>query len=110
MSFAGGPISGAAGNILALHAVAFHGLQAVPLIALFLSWAGESETQGRRWVQIAGLMWFTACIVIAVQTYLGQSLFEFSILPLLTISFLLIWGFIAVRSTYLWLKMAPKVL
>ncbi len=110
MSFAGGPISGAAGNILALHAVAFHGLQAVPLIALFLSWAGESETQGRRWVQIAGLMWFAACIVIGLQTYLGQSLFELSLLPLLTMAFLLLWGFIAMRSSYLWLKMAPKVL
>jgi len=109
MSFAGGPGSGAAGNILALHAVAFHGLQAVPLLALFLSWAGESQKQGRRWVQIAGLMWFAACIVIGLQTYLGQSLFELSLLPLLTISFLLIWGFIAMRSSFLWLKMAPNV-
>lgn len=109
MSFAGGPLTGAAGNIMALHAMGFHGLQAIPLIALFLSWAGESEKQGRPWVQIAGLTWFAASVVIGLQTYLGHSLFELSLLPLLTITFLLIWTFIAVRSSYLWLKMAPKV-
>jgi len=110
MSFTGGPTSGAAGNILALHAIGFHGLQTVPLIALFLSWAGKSEQQGRRSVQIAGLTWFAACVVIGVQTYLGQPLFELSLLPLLTMAFLLIWGFIAMRTSLLWLKTAPKVL
>ncbi len=109
MSTAGGPTSGAAGNILALHAIGFHGLQAVPLLALFLSWAGEAGRAGGR-IQLAGLMWVGACLAIAVQTYLGQSLFEFSILPLLTTAFLLIWGFIAVRASYFWLKMSPKVL
>ncbi len=108
MSAAGGPLYGATGNIMPLHAVGFHGLQAIPLLALFLSWAGQAERSGR-WIQVAGLMWVGACITIAVQTMLGQYLLEFSLFPLLTTAFLLVWGLVAVRSAYLWLKMAPKV-
>ena len=108
MSAAGGPTSGTAGNILALHAIGFHGLQAVPVLALFLMWAGEAERSGGR-IQLAGLMWVSACITIAVQTYLGQSLFQWSLLPLLTGAFLLVWAVIAVRSSFAWLSTVPKV-
>ena len=40
MSVNAGRQTGATGNILPLHALGFHGLQAVPLVALLLIWAG----------------------------------------------------------------------
>ena len=54
-----------AGNLLFVHAVGFHGLQAVPLLALMLGWAHTPERVARRRVHIAGLCWLGACIAIA---------------------------------------------
>ena len=66
MSF-GGPTIGAA-NIPPLHAVGFHGLQAVPVVALASGWAGLAAGAGRRRIHLAGLTWLGACLTIAIQT------------------------------------------
>lgn len=48
MSVIQGRTTGAAGNILPLHALGFHGLQAVPLIALLLLWSGYDSGETRK--------------------------------------------------------------
>ena len=103
MSFIGGPITGTA-NILPLHAIGFHGLQTVPVLALFLGWSEVAPDKARRWIHIAGLTWLSACVTIAWQTGLGRSLTEFLLLPGLTVVLLVRWGVVAVRVTALWLK------
>lgn len=74
-----GPDIGASGNLLPLHAAGFHGLQAIPLVALLL-WGSDVTTEKRRrWVHLAGLSWIGACTGIAVQTWAGRSVLEPSV-------------------------------
>ena len=102
MSFVGGPTTGAA-NILPLHAVGFHGLQAVPVVALASGWAGLAANSARRCVHLAGLTWLEACMTIAIQTVLGRPLLEVSALPVVTMLLLLSWGVVFLISAFSWL-------
>ncbi|HEU0013529.1 MAG TPA: ABA4-like family protein, partial [Longimicrobium sp.] len=65
MSMANGSEVGDGASILPLHAIGFHALQAVPLVALMLAWAGASAVLARRWVHAAGIAWLAACAAIA---------------------------------------------
>lgn len=71
MSAAGGRAFGEAGNLLPLHAAGFHGMQAVPLVALFLVWARVPENVATRWTHLAGLAWLAACGALAAQSFSG---------------------------------------
>ena len=102
MSF-GGPTIGTA-SILPLHAVGFHGLQAVPIVALASGWAGLAVSGARRCIHLAGLTWLGACMTIAMQTALGRPLLEASALPVVTMLLLLGWGVAFLRSTFFWLR------
>lgn len=64
MSANQGPRLGQAGNLLAPHALGFHGLQALPLVALLATWAGVAIEGARRWVHQAGLAWLGACMAV----------------------------------------------
>jgi hypothetical protein len=93
-----------AGNLLVVHAAGFHGLQVVPLVALFLRWAETEASVVRRRVHVAGLTWLSACVAIAWQSGSGRPIAELSpgtavaALCLLVFSFT---GMLAVRS---WLR------
>lgn len=76
MSVHGGPRIEPSGNLLPLHAAGFHGIQAVPLIALLLEWASVSEEEVRRAVQLGGILWLSACLAIAWQVGSGHSVLE----------------------------------
>jgi hypothetical protein len=76
MSVHGGPRIEPAGNLLPLHAAGFHGLQAIPLIALLLGWAGVSPGDARRAVHLGGTAWLLACLAIAWQIGGGRSVLE----------------------------------
>ncbi|NIR51652.1 DUF4281 domain-containing protein [candidate division KSB1 bacterium] len=104
MSFAGGSTFGSSASILPLHAIGFHGLQAVPIIALFQRWSGVSINEAKRWVHMAGSMWLAACIAIAGQTVLGRTMLEVSWLPALTLALLAGWSLIVVRVASAWFK------
>ncbi|HEX8847641.1 MAG TPA: hypothetical protein VF791_23570 [Pyrinomonadaceae bacterium] len=97
-----GPKIGAAGNLLPLHAAGFHGLQAVPLVALLLGWAGVRAENARRWVHLAGLAWLGLCAAIAWQTALGQSMLELSAATLLACALLLGWLACALMASVAW--------
>jgi hypothetical protein len=65
-----------AGNLLVLHAAGFHGLQTIPLVALFSVWAGASDMVARRRVHVAGLAWLLTCLAVAWQSGSGRAIAE----------------------------------
>lgn len=65
---------GESANLLTLHALGFHGLQAVPFVAIFALRAGRGLETARRWVHAAGLAWVGACVLVGIQTRLGLAI------------------------------------
>jgi hypothetical protein len=98
MSAFGGPRVGESGNLLPLHAAGFHGLQAVPLVALLLNWARAPQAESRRAVHLAGLAWIAACLAIAWQTSSGRSVLEPSAATAIALLLLLAWGLILSKA------------
>ncbi len=98
MSVIGTPRLGASGNLLPLHAAGFHGLQAVPLVALLLGWARIPEAESRKAVHLAGMAWLAACLAIAWQTALGRSVLEPSAATALAAALLLAWAVILSKA------------
>ena len=98
MSAGGGPQYGAAGNMLPLHAAGFHGLQAVPLVALLLADSGLTAAAKRVQVHIAGVAWLALCAGIALQTAAGGAVLELSAGTVLAAGALAIWVAVAGRS------------
>ena len=76
MSALGGPRIADAGNLLPLHAAGFHGLQAVPLIAVVSRWSGQTARFTETRVHLAGLLWLTGCAAIALQSFGGRPVLQ----------------------------------
>ena len=102
MSVVQGRTTGAAGNILPLHALGFHGLQAVPLIALLLLWSGYDSHETRKWVHATGIAWVAACAAVAWQTMAGRSISEMSAAPLVTGFLLAVWAGVGLFAFWRW--------
>jgi hypothetical protein len=98
MSALGGPGVGESGNLLPLHAAGFHGIQAIPLVALLLGWARVLEAVARRAVHLAGLAWIAACFAISWQTSSGRSVLEPSGATAVAAAVLLAWALILARA------------
>ena len=98
---------GATGNLLPLHAAGFHGVQALPLVALMLAWSAIPLTTARRWVHAAGVAWTAACIAIWVQTALGRAVSDLgSAAGISAVALLGVWTFVAIRAFIAW-RTAP---
>lgn len=102
MSVNQGSEVGRTGSILPLHAVGFHGLQALPLVALLFAWSRTPNEVARRWTHAAGLAWVGACVAIAWQTAAGRSVVEAGPATLLTAALLLAWAVCAARAALAW--------
>lgn len=102
MSVIQGRTTGAAGNILPLHALGFHGLQAVPLIALLLLWSGYGSGETRKWVHATGIVWVAACAAVAWQTIAGRSVSEMSAATLATGLLLAVWAGVGLFAFWRW--------
>jgi len=96
--------TGASGNILPLHALAFHGLQAVPLVALLLTWAGATIEEARKWVHVTGIAWIVACGAVALQTIEGRSIFDVSPAIMVSVFVLIVWGACALFAFWRWVR------
>jgi hypothetical protein len=101
MSAIGGRYTGEAGNILPLHALGFHALQAIPLLAFLFSHSATPDPVARRWVHTAGLAWLAACVLIAWQTALGRAVTDPSPLILAALVVLFCWLVCAIRAVLL---------
>ncbi len=106
MSALQGRHTGDAGNILPLHALGFHGLQAIPLIALLLMWSGASDVETRKWVHITGVAWLAACAAVAWQTFVGRSVLEVAPAPIASVVLLGTWLAIALLAFSRWARAA----
>ncbi|HEV3049551.1 MAG TPA: ABA4-like family protein [Longimicrobium sp.] len=113
MSAAQGSRAGAEGSILPLHAIGFHGMQALPLVAILLTWAGVAAHRARPWIHTAGVAWLAACAAIAWQTAQGRAVLEVSPANGLAAGALLAWAIVAVLAARTWLRTgapaAPRV-
>jgi hypothetical protein len=83
---------GAEGNILPLHALCFHALQAVPLVAILFQRAKTPDSIARPWIHAAGITWFGICLAVAQQTSVGLPVTSFS--PVMFVGYALMAGWI----------------
>ena len=104
MSAAQGSRTGAEGSILPLHAIGFHGMQALPLVASLLTWAGVAAHRARPWIHTAGIAWLAACAAIAWQTAQGRSVLELAPANGIAAGALLAWAVVAVLAARTWLR------
>ena len=79
------------GNILPLHALSFHAIQAVPLVALLLRRSNLSQATAKFWIHAAGLTWLGVCIAVFRQTAAGLPVTEVSGAMLLAYGMALLW-------------------
>lgn len=102
MGVQNGRMTGAEGNLLLIHAAGFHGLQAVPLVALFLRWGGVSEDDSRPWVHVAGLAWIGLCTALLWQAVDGRAPFAMTPSMGLALVFFGGWAVTAALSLRAW--------
>lgn len=75
--------TGLSGNIIGLHGLDFHALQAVPLVGWLTERASPSHPGRRRLVHLTGIAYLLGLAAIAWQTILGSPILEWTTLPFL---------------------------
>ncbi|MFN2398511.1 MAG: hypothetical protein ABR543_07690, partial [Gemmatimonadaceae bacterium] len=100
-------VVGSAGSLLPLHALGFHGLQAVPLVALLLARSTVPPDRARRWVHLAGSLWIVACLAVAWQTALGRSVGELAVATAIAAVVLAAWALVAMQALLAWRRRPP---
>ncbi|WP_114379933.1 hypothetical protein [Paenibacillus prosopidis] len=78
-----GRLIGLHGNIIWLHGLGFHALQAVPLVAWLTERTSLTPTVRRRWIHLTGIAYLIGLLAIGWQTFLCNSIMEWSVLPIL---------------------------
>ncbi len=109
MSAVNGRLTGDAANLIPLHALGFHGLQAVPLVALLVAWSGWSQKGTRFLVHIAGGGWLLACGAVAWQAARGWAPFAATTPNAVAILGLGIWFACAVFAIARWARAGAHV-
>jgi hypothetical protein len=102
MSAVGGSRYGVAANILPLHALGFHALQALPLVALLFIWAGVETASARRWIHLAGLAWIGACLAAAAQVFAGRAPLDPTVATFLAAVLICVWATALGRGAHAW--------
>ncbi|WP_281888446.1 hypothetical protein [Paenibacillus sp. YYML68] len=100
MALIQGRYIGEQGDIMGVHFLGFHGLQAVPVLALLL--LRLPDVQPLRYVHAAGSLWLLLSMYSVLPTALGRSLLDFTE-PLNAPLYVLLaaWGAVTVRVVLL---------
>ena len=98
-----------AGNLLLLHAVGFHGLQAVPALALLFGWAATPAPLIRRRVHSVGVLWLGACLALAWQAGMGRPIAELSLATAIAAACLVTWFLLTALAARAWLTAAAPI-
>jgi hypothetical protein len=77
-----GRFIGAAGNIIWLHGLGFHALQAVPLVAWLAERTNAKAFARRGFIHMAGTAYLLGLVAIGWQTKNGNTIMEWSSLPI----------------------------
>ncbi|SFD77039.1 hypothetical protein SAMN05216378_1356 [Paenibacillus catalpae] len=77
-----GRYTGADGNIIWLHGLGFHALQAVPVVALLAERTYAKMSVRNKLIHITGLAYLLGLIATGWQTFNGNTIMEWSILPI----------------------------
>ncbi|TBL80589.1 hypothetical protein [Paenibacillus thalictri] len=83
ISFNGGRTVGLHGNLIWLHGLGFHAIQAMPAVAWLVSRKTPSAQTRGNLVHIAGTTYILGLVSIGWQTYLGGSVQEWSLFPVI---------------------------
>ncbi|MDQ8733430.1 hypothetical protein [Paenibacillus sp. LHD-38] len=83
ISFNQGRLVGLHGNIIWLHGLGFHALQALPFVAWLTERQSLTSPVRRTSIHITGATYLLGLALTGWQTYLGNSIFEWSLLPVL---------------------------
>ncbi|MCJ8011843.1 hypothetical protein MUG84_08825 [Paenibacillus sp. KQZ6P-2] len=76
-----GRVVGLHGNIIWLHGLGFHALQAVPLVAWLAVHSSLSRASRIRMIHLTGISYILGLLAIGWQTVLGHAILEWSLLP-----------------------------
>lgn len=77
-----GRFIGAEGNLIWLHGMGFHAIQALPFIGLLAAGSALPTAFRRKLIHVAGITFFLGLLAMGWQTLLGRPLLEWSALPL----------------------------
>lgn len=96
-----GRYTGVAGNILFVHAVGFHGIQAVPLVAWLLE-KTQAPAVARRWVHAGGGAYLGVTVLLLVQTMAGRGLLDLTPMSAGYAVLLLVWAVLLALAAIQW--------
>jgi hypothetical protein len=85
-----GRFTGLHGNIIWLHGLGFHALQALPFVAWLTERKSLNKFTRHSFIHITGITFILGLAAIGWQTYLGNSIFHLSVISLLAICSFLI--------------------
>jgi len=85
------PIYGSGGEFHRLHGLGFHALQTLPILGWLTERAKFNDKRARVLIHVGSTFWLISIILIGVQTILGRTTFEMSVLPMLVVIALLSW-------------------
>lgn len=96
--------TGEAGNLIVLHGIGFHALQTLIIPAWLLEKSDLNERYKKRLLHSGSIAWMLMIGVIGIQTALGRTVFELTILPILAGLLLLAWAGTALIAGVFFIK------
>ncbi|OLS34753.1 hypothetical protein BTR25_21335 [Bacillus sp. MRMR6] len=84
-------LTGDGGNVIILHGIAFHALQTLILPAWLLEKARIKDEIKKSLIHISSIAWMLSMLLIGIQTALGRTVFELTLVPILTGVLILVW-------------------
>jgi hypothetical protein len=97
-------LTGDGGNVIVLHGLGFHSLQTLILLAWFLERAPVRDRVKKRLIHLGCIAWMLSILMIGIQTALGRTVFELTLLPILGSLLLLVWFATLIIAFVFWIK------